>query len=137
MATLVGIYYKDNEQKSIGCLELDLRAELFCSKDPKRQISFISAETEKIMRNNPDRGFCHMRFKGNLIIEGLDALNVQRDQLLKIGDAVIEVTAAGKECHSNCPLHNSGKGCRISNDIYFAAIKRRGRVKLGASVNCV
>ncbi len=135
MASMVGIYYKDSEGKDIACSELDLKAELFNGKDPERQISFLSAETDRRLKEDTDKGFCHMRFKGNLIIEGLAALNIQRNQCLSFGNAVIEVTIAGKECHPKCPLHNSNGKCRISSDIYFAAIKQPGTMKLGDIVN--
>lgn len=134
MATLVGICYKDSEKRNIACRELDLRAELFHGKDPERQISFLSAETDRRLREDTDRGFCHMRFKGNLVIEGLAALNIQGQQCLRIGDAVIEVTIAGKECHPNCPLHNSDVSCSIYKDIYFGRIVKSGLMRLEDSV---
>lgn len=130
MATLVGINYKDKEKRSIACQELFLKEDLFPNKDPERQISFISEVTERRLMEDPNKGFCHLKFKGNLVIEGLDLFKIKRDQRINIGEATLQVTMIGKECHDNCPLSNL-ETCDINQSIFFGRLIRPEKVEVG------
>ena len=133
MAKLVGIGYKDKEKKNVSCQELVLKEELFPSKDPERQISLISEVVEKRLREDSNKGFCHLKFKGNLIIEGLELSKIEKNQRIKIGAAFLQATIIGKECHDNCPL--SGKEtCDIHKSIIFARLLNSEKVEVGYSV---
>jgi len=133
MAKLVGISYKDKEKKNLSCQELELREEFFSAKDRERQISLITAEAENRLVEDPQRGFCHLKFKGNLIIEDLEISEISKHQRIKIGETLLQITIIGKECHDNCPLSRL-ETCDIHRSIIFARILKAGLVEVGSYV---
>lgn len=131
LATVVGINYKDKEKKLISCRELLLHRELFPSKELDRQISIVAETLNNRLIEDQSKGFCHLKFKANLIIDGLDIDKVYEKQAIRIGDAILEITKVGKECHSNCPRLSDSEECNIHKNILFGRLMESGEVKIG------
>lgn len=131
MATLVGIYYKDSDKKLVSSQGLMLNEDISPSKDPDRQLSLISEGVEKRLREDQIKGFCHLRFKANLIIDTLDIDMMYKKQVIRIGDALFEITSVGKECHSNCPRLMDLGDCNINKQILFGRLIEPGEVRIG------
>ncbi len=132
MAIIEKIYLKENgvwNQKR--CIDL-YTSEL---KKDKKGISFISSEGDARLTDDDIKGFCHMKFKANLVVEGIDINNLTEGKLLQIGDAVIEITEVEKDCFPDCPIIKKlNTLCLINKQIFFGRILKKGIIKKGDNV---
>ncbi len=93
------------------------------------QISFFSQEA-KDENSFEEVGFCFSRFVENICTEGLDISEINKGDNLKIGDSILEVTKAGKECYETCPVRKFGINiCNASKNIMFAKVNKGGIVR--------
>lgn len=126
MAYIEKILFKDDGKwKEYDNLTLDaLKFE-----GSKNGISFISSEGNKRIVDDEIKGFCHNRFKGNFVVKGMDLKQLYIGQILKLGDASIEVSRIGKDCHGNCPIIvGTKKACLLNKHIFFGEIVKEGLV---------
>ncbi|MGB3368869.1 MAG: hypothetical protein WBA54_15335 [Acidaminobacteraceae bacterium] len=93
-----------------------------------RQISIVS---EKFIVNNTTNevGFCHKKFKENLIIMHLDVKSLVELDKFIIGDCVIEITKVFKKCHDNCPKLQDNESCQLNEEVVFAKVVKTGYIK--------
>lgn len=68
-----------------------------------RQVSLLSAE-EVAAFNEKGAGVQPGAFGENLVVEGIGLRRLPVGTLLGCGDAVLEITQIGKECHSHCAI---------------------------------
>lgn len=126
MAYIEKILFKDDGKwKEYDNLTLDaLKFE-----GSKNGISFISSEGNKRIVDDEIKGFCHNRFKGNFVVKGMDLKQLYIGQILKLGDASIEVSRIGKDCHGSCPIVvDTKKACQLNKHIFFGEIVKEGLV---------
>ena len=72
--------------------------------DWHRQVSLLSYD--KIERFNAlGAGVGHGDFGENLVVEGIDFRRLPVGTLLSCGEAVLEITQIGKECHTHCQIY--------------------------------
>ena len=76
-----------------------------------RQVSMLSAEKIENFRKKiwVDYG----AFGENLVVEGFDLATLPVPSFFAIGDAVLEMTQIGKECHSDCIMPREGVFARV------------------------
>jgi TatD DNase family protein len=92
-----------------------------------RQVSLLDyAEVIKFREKNP--AVCPGAFGENLLISGLDLKTVPVGAQLRVGEAILEITQIGKQCHSHCQIHQMVGDCLMPKEGLFA------RVLLGAMV---
>jgi len=93
-----------------------------------RQISIVS---DKFIVNKTTNkvGFCHKKFKENLIIMHLDVKSLVKLDKFMIGDSVIEITQVFKKCHDNCPKLLGNEICHANKEVVFAKVTKSGYVK--------
>ena len=101
-----------------------------------RELCLLSAEVPDLMAEMDYKGLCMRRYKANLLIEGLSGEHLQTEDLLEIGDAVIEITAT-KRCFDNCVLVRERAACPLKDGGLFARVVRSGTACMGDSVNRV
>ena len=70
-------------------------------------------------------------FGENLVVEGLDLKNLPVGTLLKCGEALLEMTIIGKECHSPCQIYQRMGDCIMPREGVFARVLRGGLVRVG------
>ena len=70
----------------------------------------------------------------NLIIEGFDFRNLPVGTRFAIGDALLEMTQIGKECHSHCAIFHMVGDCIMPREGVFAKVLRGGQIKTGDEV---
>jgi len=73
-------------------------------------------------------------FGENLIIDGLDVSHLPVQTRLKIGDAVIEVTQHGKECHTHCQIFHKMGECIMPIKGTFTKVIKGGVIHIGDEV---
>ena len=97
-----------------------------------RQVSLLSAEKIEAFRQKlwVDYG----AFGENLVVEGFDLATLPVPSFFAIGDAVLEMTQIGKECHSDCAIKQAVGRCVMPTEVIFAVVVREGVVRPGDEI---
>lgn len=97
-----------------------------------RQVSLLSAEKIEAFRKKVwvDYG----AFGENLVVEGFDFRTLPVSSRFAIGDAVLEMTQIGKECHSDCVIRQQTGECIMPREGVFARVLRGGEIHTGDEV---
>lgn len=127
MATIEKIYFKEddawNQKEQIDLHTCEL-------KEDKRSVSFISSEGNSKLINDRIKGFCHIKFKANFVVNDININNLIEGKSLQIGEAIIKVTEVGKDCFINCPvIKNSNTSCSVNKQIFFGEVLKKGVIK--------
>ncbi|MDR2725434.1 MAG: MOSC domain-containing protein [Candidatus Adiutrix sp.] len=70
-------------------------------------------------------------FGENLVVESLDLKSLPVGTRLKCGEALLEMTIIGKECHSPCQIFQRMGDCIMPREGVFARVLRGGPVRVG------
>lgn len=90
-----------------------------------RQISLL--EIEKIEDFNKKGGNVDFgAFGENLIVQGIDLKNLAVGSILQIGDALLEITQKGKQCHHHCKIYYRVGDCIMPREGVFAKVLKGG-----------
>ncbi len=73
-------------------------------------------------------------FGENLVIDGVDVAQIGVGSRLTVGNAVLEVSQIGKECHSRCAIFYTAGDCIMPRSGIFARVVRGGIVCSGTPV---
>ena len=95
-----------------------------------RQVSLLAIESiEKMQRLGlaVDAG----DFAENVTTRGIDLPSLPLGARLSLGEAVIEVTQIGKECHDRCAIYKMAGDCVMPREGIFAQVIRGGTVRAG------
>lgn len=102
---------------------------------PKGKVSLYSNEIRSAVINRDIQGICMKRFKGDIVTNGLDYLEIEVDDMIKIGDLEIVVTQSGKPCHSNhCIAYNQDSKCIMQKGVIFGEVLVPGKVSVGDNI---
>ncbi len=96
-----------------------------------RQVSLLAMES---IRKMQDKGL-EVRpgdFAENITTEGLDLISLPIGTRLKVGgEALLEVTQIGKECHAGCAIFQQVGQCIMPMEGIFARVIQGGKVRPG------
>ena len=73
-------------------------------------------------------------FGENLIIDGFDFRTLPVGTRFRIGDALLEMTQIGKECHSHCAIYHAMGDCIMPREGVFTKVLHSGTIKKGDAV---
>lgn len=76
-------------------------------------------------------------FAENITTEGIDLWSLPIGTKLEIGDALLEITQIGKECHRHCQVFRQVGDCVMPREGIFAVVLREGGVKAGQAVKII
>ena len=98
-----------------------------------RQVSLLAVESIEKMRAlgldaNPGD------FAENITTEGLDLIALPIGTRLSVGDAILEVTQIGKECHTRCAIYQQAGECVMPKEGIFARVVRAGTIQPGTKI---
>jgi len=97
--------------------------------DWHRQVSLLAVEDVDSMRGKGiDIGFGD--FAENVTTSGVDLASLPVGTRLRLGDAELEVTQIGKECHAHCAIYRAVGDCVMPRCGIFARVLRGGEVSL-------
>ncbi len=99
-----------------------------------RQVSLLSAE-EIAAFNEKGAGVQPGAFGENLVAEGIDLCRLPVGTLLGCGDAVLEITQIGKECHSHCAIYQKMGDCIMPREGVFARVITGGQIAVGCDIH--
>ena len=76
-------------------------------------------------------------FAENINTRGIDLKNLPVGTHLLIGEAEVEVTQIGKECHNDCAIRKATGTCVMPTEGIFAVVVREGTVRPGDQVTII
>jgi len=98
-----------------------------------RQVSLLAQESIDKMRamgldvNAGD-------FAENITTTGIDLVSLPIGTVLQVGQALMEVTQIGKECHTRCAIYYQAGDCVMPKEGIFAKVITGGMVKPGDEI---
>lgn len=93
-----------------------------------RQVSILGLSSIRAMEQKFGTTLGYGRFGENIVVDG-DLKGVEVGDLLGISDAVLEVTAIGKECHKGCAIRVKTGDCIMPREGVFCRVILGGVVK--------
>ena len=101
-----------------------------------RQVSLLSLEKiEDFRKKGAEVAFG--AFGENLVVEGFDLSNCPVGSEIHVGEAVLELTQLGKECHSHCAIFHRMGDCIMPREGIFAEVLKGGVVQKGESIKVI
>ncbi len=73
-------------------------------------------------------------FAENVTTSGLEVAKLPPGTVLELGEALVEITQVGKECHSRCAIYYQAGDCVMPREGVFVRVLRGGRVAPGDTV---
>ncbi|MCD8139398.1 MAG: MOSC domain-containing protein [Planctomycetaceae bacterium] len=104
--------------------------------DWHRQVSLLSYDKVRAF-NEAGGGVGHGDFGENIVIDNLDLAALPVGTRLRIGDALLEVTQIGKECHQHCQIFHRVGDCIMPWEGIFARVLEAGEIAAGAAVSVI
>ena len=101
-----------------------------------RQVSLLAQESIEKMRAlglDVDSG----DFAENITTRGIDLLSLPVGTRISLGEATVEVTQIGKECHSRCAIYYQAGDCVMPREGIFARVITGGIVKPGDRITVI
>jgi cyclic pyranopterin phosphate synthase len=98
-----------------------------------RQVSLLAQESiDKMTARGLDVG--PGDFAENITVIGIDVAALPLGTTLDLGEALVEVTQIGKECHTRCAIYQQAGDCVMPREGIFVRVLRGGRVAPGDAV---
>ena len=101
-----------------------------------RQVSLLSYEKVLAFEEKgisvEDGGFGE-----NLVVEGFDFKTLPVGTRFRCGDALLEMTQIGKECHSHCEIYQAVGDCIMPREGVFARVLHGGEIQIGDELEIV
>lgn len=104
--------------------------------DWHRQVSLLGEESVDKLRQH----FSQLpagAFAENILTRGLVLYELPVGTKLRVGEALLEVTQIGKECHHGCAIRQKTGDCVMPREGIFAAVLEEGTVKAGDEIEIV
>ena len=101
-----------------------------------RQVSLLSFEKiEDFRAKGAEVDFG--AFGENLIVEGYDLRALPVGTRFQIGEAVLELTQIGKECHSHCQIYKRMGDCIMPREGVFTEVVKPGHIKVDDEITMI
>lgn len=101
-----------------------------------RQVSLLSYEKiEEFRKKGADIELG--AFGENLIVSGYDFRNLAVGTRFQCGEAVLEMTQIGKECHSHCEIYKRMGECIMPREGVFAIVLQGGTIQKGNNLEII
>ena len=95
--------------------------------DWHRQISLLGTESvDKLRHILPD--IPAGAFAENILTEGITLYKLPIGTKLRVGEALLEVTQIGKECHSHCEIYKVMGDCIMPREGVFTRVLHGGTI---------
>ncbi len=101
-----------------------------------RQVSFLAMESiqkmhAKGLKVRPGA------LAENITTEFIDVPNLQIGNRVRLGEAELEITQIGKECHTKCAIYYRAGDCVMPREGVFAKVVKGGTIHVGDGVDVV
>ena len=99
-----------------------------------RQVSLLARESVDKVQQNISFLLEHGAFAENILTEGITLYELPVGTRLQAGEALLEVTQIGKECHTRCQVYHATGDCIMPKKGIFCRVLRGGPVRTGDPV---
>ena len=101
-----------------------------------RQVSLLALEKiEAFRQKGADVDFG--AFGENIIAEGFDFRSLPVGTRFRIGDALLELSQIGKECHTHCAIYHQVGDCIMPREGVFTIVLEGGTIKAGDKIEMI
>ena len=101
-----------------------------------RQVSLLAQESvEKMKAVFPDIPVG--AFAENILTSGLTLYSLPVGTKIRVGEAILEITQIGKECHQGCAIRRLTGDCVMPREGVFAVVLKGGTVRKGDEIALV
>jgi len=98
----------------------------------ERQLSLLANESIDKIRDKLEVGLCFGRFAENITTEGIELSTLPLGTQLQMGgEAIIEITKIGKECHNECEIKRLAGDCVMPREGIFGRVIKGGKISKG------
>lgn len=101
-----------------------------------RQVSLLGYEQIEAFKAL-GAGVADGSFGENIIVEGFDLKSLPVGARLRCGEALLELTQIGKQCHAHCAIYHKMGDCIMPREGVFCRVLEGGRVAPGDAVDLV
>jgi molybdenum cofactor synthesis domain-containing protein len=101
-----------------------------------RQVSLLSYDKVKRF-NEQGANVKHGDFGENLVVEGIDFSTLRVGTRFRCGQAVLEMTQIGKECHTHCQIYHKMGDCIMPREGVFAKVIQEGVISVGDTMEVI
>lgn len=98
-----------------------------------RQVSLLSLESIEDFRAK-GASVDYGAFGENLVVEGFDLAALPVGTRFRIGEAELELTQIGKECHSHCAIYKQVGDCIMPRKGVFTQVLHGGHIAVGDEI---
>jgi MOSC domain-containing protein YiiM len=100
-----------------------------------RQVSLLPHESiEAVRAQLPE--LADGAFAENIVTQGLNLAGVSVGDQIEAGEALLEVTQIGKECHQGCVIREVTGDCIMPREGIFCRVIRGGAIAPGTTLAC-
>ena len=102
--------------------------------DWHRQVSLLSLQKVDAFRAkgaDVDYG----AFGENIVVDGIDFASLPVGTVFRCGEALLEMTQIGKECHNHCAIYQRMGDCIMPREGVFARVLQGGVIKTGDEIH--
>ena len=99
-----------------------------------RQVSLLAKESIEKMKALGIEGLCTGKFAENITTEGISLHTALVGTRLRVGEAVLEISQIGKECHLGCEILKQVGKCIMPTEGIFAWVIEGGVIKPGDKI---
>ena len=99
-----------------------------------RQVSLLADESVEKMRC-PSFNIPIGAFAENILTEGIELVTLPVGTKLRVGEALLEITQIGKECHADCAIRRQIGDCVMPREGVFAVVLEEGTVQKGDEIH--
>jgi MOSC domain-containing protein YiiM len=96
-----------------------------------RQVSILALESIEKMMKTTGLKLRPGIFAENITTKNLDTSKLKIGDRITIGEAELEVTQIGKECHKPCAIFRKVGDCIMPKEGIFARVVKGGNIKVG------
>lgn len=102
-----------------------------------RQVSLLASERVEEFKAKGAK-VQNGSFGENIIVEGLgDLKSYPIGTKFQCGDAVLELTQIGKECHAHCAIYHAMGDCIMPREGVFTRVLQGGTVTAGTPIHVI
>jgi len=76
-------------------------------------------------------------FGENILVEGIDFKTLPVGTVFRCGDAVLELTQVGKQCHSHCEIYHKVGDCIMPREGVFTKVVKGGKISMGDELKII
>ena len=99
-----------------------------------RQVSLLSLQKIEAFRAQGAK-VEYGAFGENLVIDGIDLASLAVGTKFRCGEALLEMTQIGKECHNHCAIYKRMGDCIMPREGVFARVLHGGVIKKGDEIH--